>query len=178
MKMFLIPREPDNSASTSGVNDCDQQITAKRPCQSGGGGSTTTEKMKTYKKNLKFSPKWKEKWCWIDYMPNDGMFCAICKKYGKPPPSARGAWVSKPISNWVKATELLRQHEKSEWHLAAVEVQALASSAQTSGDIIERISAIGDEERKKNRTLIKILLRSLYYLGVNRSPHTTTHMRT
>ena len=72
-------------------------------------------------------------------MPNDGMFCAICKKYGKPPPSARGAWVSKPISNWVKATELLRQHEKSEWHLAAVEVQALASSTQTLGDIIERI---------------------------------------
>ena len=106
-------------------------------------------------------------------MPNEGMFCAICKKYGKPPPSASGGWVSKPISNWVKATELLRQHEKSEWHLTAVEVQALASCAQTSGNIIERMSAISDEVRKKNRNLIKILLRSLYYLVVNRSPHTT-----
>lgn len=46
----------------------------------------------------------------IDYKPNDGMFCAICKKYGKPPPSTRGAWVS---SNWVKATELLRQHAQA-----------------------------------------------------------------
>ena len=41
-----------------------------------------------YNKNLKFNPKWKEKWCWIDYMLNEGMFCAICKKYGKLPPSA------------------------------------------------------------------------------------------
>lgn len=35
------------------------------------------------------------------------------------------------------------------------------------------MSAISDEERKKNRTPFKILLRSLYYLVVNRSPHTT-----
>ena len=66
-----------------------------------------------YKKNLKFNPEWKETWCWIDYMPNEGMFCAICKKYGKPPPSAHVAWVSKQISYWVKETELMRQHEKS-----------------------------------------------------------------
>ena len=98
------------------------------------------------------------------------MFCAICKKYCKPPPSARGAWVSKPISNWVKATELLRQHEKSKWHLAAVEVQALASCAQTSGNIIVRMS---DEVRKNNLNLIKILLRSLYYLVLNCYPHAT-----
>ena len=76
MKRFLKPQEPDNSASTS-QNDCDQQVTAKRPCLSGVEGTSTTEKMKMYKKNLKFNPKWKEKWCWIDYMSNEGMFCAI-----------------------------------------------------------------------------------------------------
>ena len=54
-----------------------------------------------------------------------------------------------------------------------MEVQALASCAQTSGNIIERMSAISDEVRKKNRNLNKILLRSLYYLVLNRSPHTT-----
>ncbi len=170
MKRFLIPQEPGNSA---GANES-QPSTSKRPRQmSEGGGPTVAEKMKMYKKNLKFNPKWKDKWCWIDYLPNDGMYCSICKRFGKPPPSARGAWVSKPVANWVKATELLRQHERSEWHLAAVEVKALASVAQTSGDIIERMSVISDEERKKNRSLIKILLRSLHYLVINHSPHTT-----
>ncbi len=66
----------------------------------------------------------------------DGKFCGVCKKYGKPPASARGAWVTKPISNWIKATELLKQHEMSEWHLASVEVQAMASLASTSGGTI------------------------------------------
>ncbi len=48
-----------------------------------------------------------------------GMFCTPCQKYGKPPVQARGAWVTRPISNWVKATELLSKHENSEWHLGS-----------------------------------------------------------
>ena len=47
------------------------------------------------------------------------MFCSVCKKYGKPPVQARGAWVQCPVANWVKATELLNKHEKSEWHKVA-----------------------------------------------------------
>lgn len=77
----------------------------------------STERMKMYKKKLKFNLKWKEKFKWIEYNQQvDGMFCQVCKQYGKPPASARGAWVTKPVNNWVKATELLRQHEKSDWH--------------------------------------------------------------
>ena len=38
----------------------------------------------------------------------------------------RVAWVTRPASNWVKATSLLLKHEKSDWHLAAVEKQALS----------------------------------------------------
>ena len=66
----------------------------------------------------------------------EGMFCEICGKYGKPPASACGAWTSKPVKNWIKATELLRQHEKSEYSLASVEVQAMSSLASTSGNNI------------------------------------------
>ena len=38
MKRFLKPK--DNSASTS-QNDCDQQVTAKRPCLSGVEGTSS-----------------------------------------------------------------------------------------------------------------------------------------
>ncbi len=86
--------------------------------------------------------------------------------YGKPPASARGAW--------VKATELLKQHEMSVWHLASVEVQVMASLASTSGGTIaDRLIAIGEKERKNNRDVVKILLRSLYFLFKNSVPHTT-----
>ncbi len=105
----------------------------------------------------------------------DGMFCEVCKKYGKTLASARGAWVTKPISNWVKATELLKQHEMSEWHLASVEVQVMASLASTSGGTIaDRLIAIGEEERKNNRDVVTSFLRSFYFLFKNSVPHTTT----
>ena len=40
----------------------------------------------------------------------NGMLCSVCKKYGKPPVQARGAWA---INNWPKATYLLKKHESS-----------------------------------------------------------------
>lgn len=136
--------------------------------------SSVTEKMRNYKKNLKFNPKWTEDWPWIDYQPAHGMFCATCKTYGKPPSCARGAWVSKPINNWAKATELLRQHEGSDWHLASVEAQALASVACRTGDVVERLIAASEEEKRKNRAFLKKLVRSLYFLVKHRIAHTTT----
>ena len=66
MKRFLKPCEPDNSANIS-QNDCNQQVTTKRPCLSGVEGTSTTEKMKMHIKNPKLNPKLKEKWCRIDY---------------------------------------------------------------------------------------------------------------
>lgn len=92
------------------------------------------------------------------------MFCKVCKKYGKPPTSARGAWVTKPINNWVKATEFLKQHEKSDWHKTSVEVQFLSKLASTSSQsITDRLTAIREEEKKSNRNLVKMLIRSLYF---------------
>ena len=69
----------------------------------------------------------------------DDMFCTSCKKYGKPPVVACGAWTSRPVDNWVKATELFNKHEKLEWHLASIGAQALAESAKRKGDVVERI---------------------------------------
>ena len=38
---------------------------------------------------------------------------------------------------------------------------------------MEQLVTIGDEEKKKNRTLIKMLFKSLYFLVKNHIPHTT-----
>lgn len=133
------------------------------------------KKMKPYKTNLKYNPDWKAKWRWMEYDEHEnGMFCTFCKKYGKPPVVACGAWTTRPINNWVKATELLNKHEKSDWHLASVEAQVLAESAKRRGDVVERMLAATEVERKRNRELMKKLTRSLYFLVKHRIPHTTT----
>ena len=68
--------------------------------------SSFNERIKSYKKNLKYNVEWKVKWKWMVYDEQEGgMFCTPCQKYCKPPAQARGAWVTRPISNWVKTTE-------------------------------------------------------------------------
>ena len=88
-----------------------------------------------------------------------GMFCAVCQKYGKPPAQARGAWFTHPISNWSKAVELINKHEKSEWHLASAEAQAMDESARMQGrGIVELIVVAIGEEKRKNCEIIRQLI--------------------
>ena len=165
----------DRCVQDSCEGEASETAAAKRARLSTQGSSSQTAKMRLYKSSLKYNPEWKAKWRWMEYDEHeDGMFCTFCKKYGKPPVVARGAWTSRPVHNWVKATELLKKHEQSDWHLASVEAQALAESAKRKGDIVERMLAATEAERRKNRELIKMLTRSLYFLVKHRMPHTTT----
>ena len=116
-----------------------------------------------------------KKWLWMEYKEEEGgMFCSVCKKYGKPPVQACGAWVQRPVNNWVKVTELLNRHEKSEWHKVAFEKHILAESAAKHGNILQRIARASEEDKRRNVELIKKLIRSLYFLVKHRMPHTTT----
>ena len=90
----------------------------------------------------------------MDYDPTQkGMVCIVCKVYGKVPVQARGAWVTRPVNNWVKATALLTKHVKSDWHLAAVEKMAFSQSASQHGDVVEMIAAASQEERNLRRIM-------------------------
>ena len=121
---------------------------AKRMCVGDASQSSTTAKMRSYKKRMKYNRDWQMKWRWLLY-DEDGMYCSICRKYGKPPPQTRGAWVTRPVQNWVKAVELLSKHGKSEWHLAAIEALAMSESAKQHGDIVDKMLAAS--EMKDNR---------------------------
>ena len=112
---------------------------AKKPRHSESSASTSTGKTKSYKDNLRFNKLWYTKWPWMEYChqtTDSGMICKICKVYGTPPPQARGAWVSRPISNWPKAPELPERHQQSEWHKAVVQCQVMADITQDMGDIV------------------------------------------
>lgn len=103
----------------------------------------------------------------------DDMY-TFCTEYGKLPVQARGAWVTRPIDNWVKAATLLKKHQQSEWHLSAVEKYALFQLSQEHGDVVDLIISASEQDKKDNRELIKKLIRSLYFLVKHHIPHTTT----
>ena len=52
--------------------------------------------------------------------PKGGMFCRVCQKSGTPPPSASLKKKKRGIMDWNHATEMLKQHNTSQWHRDAV----------------------------------------------------------
>ena len=60
---------------------------------------------------------WEKVYPWVQCEdPKVGMFCTICKKWGWPPPSAKGEWMTRGIVDWSHATEVLKQRRGSKWH--------------------------------------------------------------
>ena len=157
------------SESSEESSGSDQELLPAEPSppQDKTNKSSTIRK---YMDKLGYNSSWKRKHTWMDYdQIQKGMICTICKVYGKVPVQAKGAWVTRPVKNWVKATALLVKHEKSDWHRAAVEKQAMAQH----GDVADLIIAATDQERRENRDLMKKIVRSLYFLIKHHIPHTT-----
>ena len=116
---------------------------------------TAGEKKKLYKANLSFKKEWEKKYPWVNCMnPTDGMFCAICQKWGKPSAGTRGAWTTKGIVDWNHATELLKQHADSKWHRDAAVSAAMAKQAEGGSSVLDlQCSAAAleaQERRQKN----------------------------
>ena len=74
----------------------------------------------------------------------------------------------------MKATTLLAKHNKSDWHKASVENQKLSLLHEKRGSIVEQIISVSEEEKQRNRTFLKKLVHSLYFLVKQHIPHTTT----
>ena len=63
--------------------------------------------MRDFKTKLVYNDSWKKKYPQMDYDSNllhVGMVCTVSKNYGKVPVQSRGAWVTRAVDNWVKAT--------------------------------------------------------------------------
>ena len=67
------------------------------------------------------------------------------------PVQAKGAWVTRPVCNWVKATSLLAKHCKSDWHKAALEKQKLSLLTRKHGSVVEQIISATEENKRQPR---------------------------
>ena len=136
------------------------------------------QKKKCYMKKLSYMKVWEKVYPWVQSEdPKVGMFCTLCKKWGRSLLSAKGGWTTRGIVDWNYATELLKQHSGSKWHQDSPITVRMAKHVEQ--DIIE-IQCAGaakqaEEQTKKNREIILKLMRSIYFLARNHMPHTTTY---
>ena len=107
------PKKRPSTCSCDQDRDPEESISKTTRLQSEPHWSS---KMRSYKDNLSYDPKWKKQYPWIEYKSCfNGMLCSICTSFGKVPIQAKGAWVTRSVCNWVKATSLLAKQDNRDF---------------------------------------------------------------
>lgn len=113
----------------------------------------------------KFNTKWEKDFSWLEYDEDcKGAFCKVCRKSGKSLQRTGGVWVTKPFTNWKKAVEKMKAHEKSLLHSQANQAALAAEGALREGSIIQQLQKVDRQERIRNRAAIKSLIRCTHFL--------------
>ena len=95
------------------------------------------------------------------------------QKVGRSLQRTGGAWITKPFTNWKKATQKIKSHSKSEVQLLFCQLDMEAVKARKEGSIINQLQNVGEQQRLQNRKLIKALIRCTYFLAQQHIAHTT-----
>ena len=62
---------------------------------------------------MKYCIIWKITSLGLNMMRTIGVHSVVCRRSGKSLQQTEGVWVTKPFTNWKKAVEKMKDHEKS-----------------------------------------------------------------
>lgn len=120
------------------------------------------------KQQRSFQPQWFKAFSWLHYLEyNDTVLCHTCvtadeqRKLGNAK-NAEKAFLINGFSNWKKALEKFRDHQKSQCHKLAVQSVELP---QQCGDIGERLDTALAAEKKWNRSILVKIVENLRLMG-------------
>ena len=163
------PSTSDSRQSSSSEEDSDVESleisASKKP-------RTTLPKERSKSSSRKYLKKWENDFSWLEYDEDcDGAFCKVCRRSGKTLLRTGGIWVTHPFTNWKKAVEKMKAHEKSDQHIQA---NLASEGALRAKSIVQQLQRVVDrQERAKNRAAIKSLIRCTHFLARNHIAHTT-----
>ena len=99
--------------------------------------------------------------------------------YARSAPGSRGAWITKGVTDWSHATEVLRAHGESQCHKDAAVTAGMAQQAEHGKSILELQCSAAPKKAarraERNREILLKLLRSIYFLAKNKIAHTTVY---
>ena len=111
---------------------------------------------------------------WLEFDENiQGAFSKLCKKGGRSLQRTGGAWITKPFTNWKKATQKMKSHSQSKVHHLSCQLDVEADRARQEGSIISQLQNVGEQQRLQNRKVIKVLIRCTHFLAHQHIAHTT-----
>ena len=104
----------------------------------------------------KYNKKWEETFPWLEFDENLlGTYCKLCKKGGRSLKRIGGVWITKPFTNWKKATQKMKSH-KSEVHLLSRQLDVEAERARKERSIISQLQNVGEQQRLQNGRRLKL----------------------
>ena len=96
----------------------------------------------------RYNKKWEDTFSWLEFDENlQGVFCKLCKKGGRSLQRTGGAWITKPFTDWKKATQKMKSHSKSEVHLLSCQLYMEADRVRKEGSIISQLQNVGEQQR-------------------------------
>ena len=105
----------------------------------------------------RYNKKWGKNFPWLESDENlQGAFCKLCKKGGRSLQRTGGAWITKPFTNWKKATQKMKSHSKSEVHLLSCQLDLEADRARKEGSIISQLQNVGEQKYYKIGRRLKL----------------------
>ena len=117
-----------------------QNLTSQASSSQGSVSSAST-------KRRHYLKRWESDFHWLEYDEGlQGAFCKHCKKWGKSNPKTGGRWITKPFSNWKKATAKMKEHAESEGHILACQTETAAASALHEGSVLQQIHRLEECE--------------------------------
>ena len=123
---------------------------------------STQQKKKCYKNKLSYKKVWEKVYPWVQCEDLEvGMFCTLCMKWGRPPPSAKGGWTTREIVDWNHAIELLKKHSGSKWYQDSSITARMAKHVEQQNIIEMQCAGPAkqvEEQKKKNREIILKLM--------------------
>jgi len=131
-------------------------------------------------KKKKRNGSYREDHVWL----TDDNYCTFCKAYYSErtfPRGSDGTFITKPFTNFSKATGVLPKHnkllkhEQSEGHRKAKGLIACSDQSQRNGSVLEQMYVASESEREENFSRLADYMKATYWLVKEEIPHTTKY---
>ena len=96
----------------------------------------------------KYQKRWGKDFTWLKYdVDCDGVFCKLCKTYGRTSlEQTGGVWTTRPFTNWKKAVEKKKAHASSDGHIQVNQAALAHLTTQHTGSVIQQLQNVAEQE--------------------------------
>ena len=114
-----------------------------------------------------FNKSWFEQFQWLEYsVATNSTLCFSCRLYGRQNiRTNKDALRGSGFSNWKRALESFREHEKSALHMSTMTCWQSFKSTKTQGDEIEQLKTASAAEISGRHKYLHCIVAATTFLG-------------